>query len=45
MQGVKNDIFRGRRKLAAFLREEVRSYSSSVREYQEELDELSAFFP
>jgi len=42
---VKNYVRRGRKKLAAFLREEVWNYCSSEDESAEELRALEGFFP
>ncbi len=44
-QDVHNHLHRGRKKLADYLREQVRDYSSSRADYDEELDYLSRFFP
>jgi RNA polymerase sigma-70 factor (ECF subfamily) len=42
---VKNYVYRGRRKLAAFVRDEVRNYTTSAREFEEELEALARLFP
>ncbi len=42
---VRNHIHRGRTKLVQYLREEVRQYSISEEDYQEELRALSLYFP
>ncbi len=44
-QDVHNHIHRGKKKLADYLREQVRDYSSSREDYDEELKYLSRFFP
>lgn len=41
----KNHLFRGRQKLAEYLRDQVRDYSTSRADYEEELRYLSGFLP
>jgi RNA polymerase sigma-70 factor (ECF subfamily) len=42
---VKNRVFRGKKKLADYIRDEIRDYSASPEEFQEELAHLSRFLP
>jgi RNA polymerase sigma-70 factor (ECF subfamily) len=44
-QDVHNHLHRGRKKLADYLREQVRDYSSSREDFDEEIRSLSRFFP
>jgi RNA polymerase sigma-70 factor (ECF subfamily) len=44
-QDVHNHIHRGKKKVAEYLREQVRDYSASREDYEEELKALSRFFP
>jgi len=44
-QDIHNHIHRGKKKLADYLREQVRDYSASREDYDEELKYLSRFFP
>jgi RNA polymerase sigma-70 factor (ECF subfamily) len=44
-QDIHNHIHRGKKKLADYLREQVRDYSSSREDYDEEIKYLSRFFP
>lgn len=44
-QDVHNHLHRGKKKLADYLREQIRDYSASREDYDEELRYLSRFFP
>ena len=45
VQTIKNRVSRGKKKLSAYLREEVWSYSCTQDEYSVELDVLARFLP
>ena len=42
---IKNHVHRGKRKLAEYVRDEVREYSASREDYEEELASLARFLP